>query len=1366
MPGGILQIVAKGKEDIYLTDDPNITFFKTVYRRHTNFSRTELDINFANKLDFGKEGYCRLGHHGDLLHRLFLVIKLPRIKLSFTQLTVQQVQDLLAPFGIVWITSKDPLDKFTESDYCEDPPLCNRGVKKLIDDRLIVLQKDEQKFDSFLTKLGVNGNLYWNTWKMTHLQFDDTVIILSTGATEASSRYLDSVIDDFITGDNYQLQYNIVTAHYRDITNYDDNITPTPNQLPLSNSTAIQNTMLTEFIKYTISDLIYPPILPPGYNDENLNFLYNVDTANYLISGSINQLNSSTVFRSAINTTYGSIPYTYLDAYQIFNSILNENNVPITSSSDVQNIKALLMDNIRFGLVKNIKMLVSIYNSLYTDSRFIFYRKFPVLTPGSGVYDTNALFTNQSLLTNSDATLNDNFTSDFTLIPEINEPSDVDHPMSDFATTTVNNFHSLNRELFRDSKLTQYFNDIVNLWSKSNVLGNANAPVLTPPPPANMFYMNYLWYNMNEDIPAATQTYLAANGLGLSPVTINNLITVLNTTKTTILNVIKPKISFVDPIPPPPLPAPVSNYDIMRTLDATVKTLKGATGDIILMCIIRPGVLNTLVQVGSNYITIAEYITVTYNSAIDAYGESLVPPEKDIYLANKIYLKNIVGLFSVNYDTIPSYSTWLNQNKNIFPNNQPLFQINNKGSSSTVYSDVQCSIWNYLFSQFIKNYNNMYNELLLGLEYYTNNLGIEIKSYLEYISNNFLSYNVTPTSFYDYYRNVEKYVSMLPVNSGITFEFGKYLNNRILEYNSYLTHYDANRLLLNMKNIILLRNQYYFQKFKIVVDTITNIIENDDVQYEHSFHPNPAKDIVLITQATLDDKSTQYIEPRNNALDVTEIMRNVANIFFNSAGIPPDLINPYDPTIDPHKFQLWNRTVGTFSKITEIDKFNNKLFGWLYSSTGAQELFKFISQIDILYNGFSIESDVYNFMKDYAIQSSTVKDLPNLLGAHVMETWSNLVNYYTLQKEANFIQQQGIVGTEDTPGLYSILERSLNTTANAKFAWIQKIGHYIINQIWVRIDDQIIDKQFGEWLEIWHQLSKKTQKENGYNTLIGNVSELYTFDNKITDEYELIIPLQFWFCRNIGLSLPLIALHNADVRLYVNLKQFNEVAYYDSFTTFKGKPKLKCNVLAEYIYVEEEERNKLATSKLEYLIDVIQYNGDIEITKNSFNEEKYIDAVTRFKNPCKEFFWVVQRTSYIDGSLPNGERLWNLYSFDINNTINPVKQAKIKFNGRDREQLKDIMMYDSAYSYERHYSCPNVGINVYCFSLDPESTQPQGSANLSRIDDTGIEMNFKDIVINEMNTSSENIKFRWAIYALSNNLLRIFSGLGGLAFEQ
>jgi len=101
---------------------------------------------------------------------------------------------------------------------------------------------------------------------------------------------------------------------------------------------------------------------------------------------------------------------------------------------------------------------------------------------------------------------------------------------------------------------------------------------------------------------------------------------------------------------------------------------------------------------------------------------------------------------------------------------------------------------------------------------------------------------------------------------------------------------------------------------------------------------------------------------------------------------------------------------------------------------------------------------------------------------------------------------------------------------------------------------------------------------------------------------------------------------------------------------------------------------------------------------------------------------------------------------------------------RDRELYKDIRFYNQTQPLERHYSSPSVGINIYSFALEPESIQPTGAANMTRIDDAGISIRLKKIVIDNLNFKT-GLVFRWPIYALTQNVFRVFSGLGGLVFQ-
>jgi hypothetical protein len=105
-----------------------------------------------------------------------------------------------------------------------------------------------------------------------------------------------------------------------------------------------------------------------------------------------------------------------------------------------------------------------------------------------------------------------------------------------------------------------------------------------------------------------------------------------------------------------------------------------------------------------------------------------------------------------------------------------------------------------------------------------------------------------------------------------------------------------------------------------------------------------------------------------------------------------------------------------------------------------------------------------------------------------------------------------------------------------RFAWIRKIGYGIINQIEIEIGGQLIDRHYGEWLNIWSELNRR---DSDVNNMIGNVPELYNFSNT-KNEYKLFIPLQFWFCGTSGLALPILCLQYNDVKLNLELSDVND----------------------------------------------------------------------------------------------------------------------------------------------------------------------------------------------------------------------------------
>ena len=106
-----------------------------------------------------------------------------------------------------------------------------------------------------------------------------------------------------------------------------------------------------------------------------------------------------------------------------------------------------------------------------------------------------------------------------------------------------------------------------------------------------------------------------------------------------------------------------------------------------------------------------------------------------------------------------------------------------------------------------------------------------------------------------------------------------------------------------------------------------------------------------------------------------------------------------------------------------------------------------------------------------------------------------------------------------------------------KMAWVNNLGYALIMDITIEIGGKPIDKQYGEWLYLWSQVSNK--QDHGLNKMVGNIPEIYEFTNG-KSSHELYIPLEFWFCRNYGLALPLISLSSSDVRLIVTFRRLEE----------------------------------------------------------------------------------------------------------------------------------------------------------------------------------------------------------------------------------
>jgi hypothetical protein len=335
--------------------------------------------------------------------------------------------------------------------------------------------------------------------------------------------------------------------------------------------------------------------------------------------------------------------------------------------------------------------------------------------------------------------------------------------------------------------------------------------------------------------------------------------------------------------------------------------------------------------------------------------------------------------------------------------------------------------------------------------------------------------------------------------------------------------------------------------------------------------------------------------------------------------------------------------------------------------------------------------------------------------------------------------------------VYLALDMSNNThSVCANF------GLRLINYVEIEIGGQRIDKHFSHWMYIWNELSLPVSKRNGYNQMVGTAGgEL---------ENMLYVPLEFWFCRNVGLALPLIALQYHEVK--INL-QF-ETADNCNGTATAITSSFGASLWVDYIFLDTDERRRFAQLSHEYLIEQLQFTGQDTVTSTNMKPK------LSFNHPCKELVWVAQKNSSTKYIANNN---WFNYTTDddaitlpvtvdsakralANSAItskNPVINAKLVLNGNDRFSQRNGSYFNLIQPFQHHENVPsNAGINVYSFALKPEDHQPSGTLNMSRIDTAVL-----NLTMNGSVTDGQLF-----VYATNYNVLRILSGMGGLAYSN
>lgn len=377
---------------------------------------------------------------------------------------------------------------------------------------------------------------------------------------------------------------------------------------------------------------------------------------------------------------------------------------------------------------------------------------------------------------------------------------------------------------------------------------------------------------------------------------------------------------------------------------------------------------------------------------------------------------------------------------------------------------------------------------------------------------------------------------------------------------------------------------------------------------------------------------------------------------------------------------------------------------------------------------------------------------------------------------------------------------SVSVPLGAEFRWLDFIGLRMLKTVEIEIGGSRIDKHYSNWMHIWAQLTQKGDKFNAYQELVGHIPTLTsvtkspaTGDKAVVPAYEMWVPLEFWFCRNPGLALPLIALQYHEVKINIDIEEKDKCFFWKGTKPDIGEPNI--GLFVDYYFLDNDERRRFAQSAHEYLIDQVQFTGD-----ESYSQGTKPKIRMNFNHPVKELVWVAQKDRHINMATADSESYkgtqWTNYSHDWDKkhqalaTImgtdanmaettegakmmavyaqslvspnftgligeNPMTSCKIQLNGHDRFSERSGIYFGVLQPWAHHDTNVSQGINVYSFAIKPEDYQPSGTCNMSRIDTAQLQMELRD---------SDPVTIK--IFAVNYNVLRIMSGMGGLAYAN
>lgn len=317
-------------------------------------------------------------------------------------------------------------------------------------------------------------------------------------------------------------------------------------------------------------------------------------------------------------------------------------------------------------------------------------------------------------------------------------------------------------------------------------------------------------------------------------------------------------------------------------------------------------------------------------------------------------------------------------------------------------------------------------------------------------------------------------------------------------------------------------------------------------------------------------------------------------------------------------------------------------------------------------------------------------------------------------------------------------------------------GEALLNTVQLEIGGQQIDQHYSDWLHMFGELFRKDEASVAYRRLVD-----FTDNEPAGAIKRFYVPLIFFFNRNPGLALPLIALQYHEVRINFTFEGTTVMGLAGIDTTYTPSATL----WVDYVYLDTDERRRFAQVSHEMLIDQLQFTGSETVAPSNSAQVSY-NIRLNYNHPVKYIAW-----NFNGGS----SKALGWYAGNTANVgtqsewLAPLYSAKLQLNGHDRFNTRYGSYFNRVQPFQAVGAAANAGVYMYSFALRPDEHQPSGTCNFSRIDNATLNITLKqapstNVIASQVTTESATVGdcqnlTNLNIYAVNYNVLRIMSGI-------